>query len=355
VAEVLRGNLFARSFGIAFVVAMLCGNGAGVHAQTSRAGEPADGPIILAMGPGAPASEPREAPTLPRYFTINEVLAKLDSQKVNTATNRPSTQIARLEHSAAIPDPVPQPNPTATESAEPFGLTTFRAPEGQLWEKWRKLTADLRAEAKVLDRCRTNPAQCASPAALKFLRLLDETRNLSSRTKIDHINRAINAAVRYTTDLAQYGVPDLWSAPLATLSTGQGDCEDYAIAKYVALRDAGFSSDDLRLLLVHDRMAHQDHAVVGVRQNGRWLMLDNRHEVLLEQKDAWHFTPLFALDQEGVKLFAAPYGAPATSPALVATGPANTIKPATELDAPSAEELGLRTDTFDPPKLRGGL
>jgi hypothetical protein len=188
--------------------------------------------------------------------------------------------------------------------------------------------------------------------------LIDEGRRLSGRAKIERINRAINAAIRYTSDLDQYGVPDLWTAPLATLGSGQGDCEDYAIAKYAALRDAGFSSEDLRLLIVRDRVARQDHAVVGVRQDGRWLMLDNRHEVLLEHKDAWHFTPLFALDQHGVKLFAVPYDKPpAAAPALVASGPAPAIEPAAtaQRDAAGAYVPELRLDTFDPPTLRGGL
>ena len=39
--------------------------------------------------------------------------------------------------------------------------------------------------------------------------------------------------------MAQWGVPDRWSPPLETLATGRGDCEDYAIAKYVALTAAG--------------------------------------------------------------------------------------------------------------------
>ena len=47
-------------------------------------------------------------------------------------------------------------------------------------------------------------------------------------------------AIRYVSDYAQHGEADRWSAPLATFATGKGDCEDYAIAKYVALREAGF-------------------------------------------------------------------------------------------------------------------
>jgi predicted transglutaminase-like cysteine proteinase len=313
-------------------------------------------PNIVASMPDLPAGEERPSASMPRYFTINEVVAKLDGQKANKASNNRSTQIAALNPSVPINDTSARPTPAPPQGDEPFGLVTFRAPEGMLWIKWRKLNAEMESEAQVLSQCRADPKQCSNAAAQRYLSLIDEGRRLPERAKIERINRAVNAAIRYTSDFDQYGVPDLWTAPLATLSTGQGDCEDYAIAKYAALRDAGFSSDDLRLLIVRDRVARQDHAVVGVRQDGRWLMLDNRHEVLLENKDAWHFTPLFVLDQQGVKLFAVPYdNSPATAPELVVSGPANTTEPASnaERDAAGANVPELRLDTFDPPTLRG--
>jgi predicted transglutaminase-like cysteine proteinase len=292
-----------------------------------------------------------------RYFTINEVLAKLDGQKANKPAYDRPTQLAALDLSSPTDTGAP-PKEASEQSGEPFELVTFRAPEGLLWVKWRKLSAELESEAQVLAQCRADMKHCANPAAQKYLSLIEESRKLPGRAKIDRINRAINAAVAYATDLDQYGVPDLWTAPLATLSTGRGDCEDYAIAKYVALREAGISAGDLRILLVHDRIAREHHAVVGVRQNGRWLMLDNRHEVLIEQKDSWHFTPLFALDQQGVKLFAAPYGKPpATPPVVAGANPANPIEPAStgQPDTIGDNELGLRLDTFEPPPLRGSL
>ena len=57
---------------------------------------------------------------------------------------------------------------------------------------------------------------------------------------------------------------------------GAGDCEDYAILKFLALRHAGVASADLKLLIVHDRPTRSDHAVVAVRLDERWLVLDNR-------------------------------------------------------------------------------
>ena len=129
----------------------------------------------------------------------------------------------------------------------------------------------------------------------------------TGRARIELVNRTINSAIRYTSDYAQHGVADLWSSPLATLASGRGDCEDYAIAKYVVLREAGVPAADMRLLLVHDRAVRQDHAVLAVLDNGRWIVLDNRHPMLLETASLPQFTPLFALDHQGVSLFASPY------------------------------------------------
>jgi predicted transglutaminase-like cysteine proteinase len=356
-ANIFRSKFVARSTGIAIsLLAGLYGTSASVLAAPKLKTSQAEKPDVVAFMPSLPAAEERPSASMPRYFSINDVVAKLDGQKANKASSTQSTRIAALDMSAPTTDAGTSPTRTPPQSEEPFGLATFRAPEGALWVKWRKLNAEMEAEAQVLTQCRADPKHCSSAAAQKYLVLIDEGRHLPERAKIDRINHAINAAIRYTSDLDQFGVPDLWSAPLATLGTGQGDCEDYAIAKYAALRDAGFSSDDLRLIIVRDRVARQDHAVVGVRHDGRWLMLDNRHEVILEQKDTWYFTPMFALDRNGVKLFAAPYdNAPANAPELVASGPANAIELAStgQPDKAGNDALGLRLDTFDPPTLRG--
>jgi predicted transglutaminase-like cysteine proteinase len=86
--------------------------------------------------------------------------------------------------------------------------------------------------------------------------------------------------------LVQHGVPDLWSSPLVTFTSGQGDCEDYAIAKLVALRELGFADDDLRLLVVFERGAPALHAVAAVRFEGRWLVLDNRRLAMIDLAEA---------------------------------------------------------------------
>jgi hypothetical protein len=109
---------------------------------------------------------------------------------------------------------------------------------------------------------------------------------------------------------------------LATFATAKGDCEDYAIAKYVALREAGFPVDELRLVLVRDRAVRQDHAVLAARLDERWLILDNRRQEPVEDADASSFTPLFAINHTGVYLFAAPYAKAAPPAGEVEASPA---------------------------------
>jgi predicted transglutaminase-like cysteine proteinase len=105
-------------------------------------------------------------------------------------------------------------------------------------------------------------------------------------------------------DWAQYGYADFWASPLQTLSSGAGDCEDYAIVKYVALRHLGIAPNDLRLLIVRDSMRQAVHAVVTVHYEREWLILDNRTFAMLNAEQARHYYPLFVLDYRGARTFA---------------------------------------------------
>ena len=105
------------------------------------------------------------------------------------------------------------------------------------------------------------------------------------------------------TDLAQWGVPDHWSSPLETFTTGRGDCEDYAIAKYVALMQAGIAEKDVRLIILHDLAVGENHAVVAVRLNDEWFVLDNRRLTIVADIDVPRVVPLFLLALDSVKQF----------------------------------------------------
>jgi predicted transglutaminase-like cysteine proteinase len=188
---------------------------------------------------------------------------------------------------------------------EPFGMSTDLASAGPLWVKWRTFETDLTKNDEEIARCRAEPASC-SRAALSLIALIDEARTLEGRRQLGIVNRSLNLAIAYTSDMALHGVSDLWSSPLATLERGRGDCEDYAIAKLFVLRAAGVAAEDLRLLIAHNYSDGSAHAVLAARHEGRWLLLDNRRMALLEDAAARDLQPLFALDVAGVRQFVAP-------------------------------------------------
>jgi len=187
--------------------------------------------------------------------------------------------------------------------AEPFGLDTVPVASGEVLTKWNGVEADIQAENEILSRCRASAELCPA-AARNFLAIIAQGRAQTGRARIGIINRAINMAIRPMSDLAQWGVIDRWSSPLVTLTTGLGDCEDYAIAKYVALTQAGVAAEDVRLVIVRDLAAGEDHAVVAARLNGDWIILDNRWLTLVEDSEMRRTVPRFVLDQTGVKQFA---------------------------------------------------
>ena len=79
--------------------------------------------------------------------------------------------------------------------------------------------------------------------------------------------------------------------------------EDYAIVKYVALRQSEIIPDDLRLVIVRDIKDQTNHAVLAVRYEEKWLVLDNRTLVMVNADTAQYYYPLFVLDQRGVRTF----------------------------------------------------
>jgi predicted transglutaminase-like cysteine proteinase len=186
------------------------------------------------------------------------------------------------------------------ESAEPFGLFASRLSDGGLREKWMGVQRRLDDEMVQLAICDSDRDRCVSPAALQFLAIVDNARGREGRARLGEINRAINLAIRSMSDLAQYGSIDVWSSPLVTFANGAGDCEDYAIAKLVALRQAGISPDDLRIVIMRDTIRGEDHAVTAARLDGQWLTLDNRRMAMIEDAHVRNYRPLFVIDQAGV-------------------------------------------------------
>ena len=222
----------------------------------------------------------------------------------------------------------------------PFGMTEFEAPEGVSKDKWQKIKADILAELPKLSKCQTDLDSCTS-ASRKFEDIVKEAERHEGLAKIAFINALINALIDYQPDRNQWGVADQWTAPFVNkkgaFETGQGDCEDYALAKYVALRQAGIRSEDVRMVLVHDYAVRVDHAILAVRHDKRWLILDNRWDKLVEDKELTQFKPLAIVDAGGVTVLAKQFTL--SSKIKPAAGPGRPVAASTASSRPPPTQM----------------
>lgn len=185
---------------------------------------------------------------------------------------------------------------------EPFGLTTEAAKEGPWWLIWNRLQSQMLTEAPVIARCYGEPAACSSSAGEKFAAILKEGEGKRGVVRIAHINRAVNLSFRF-----KESTP--WTSPLETLSKDIGDCKHYALIKYAALNIAGWQLEDLQIVVVRIKSARAQHMVLAVREDGRWLILDNRTFEVADSSDLGGYEPLYAFDYRGMRQFVLP-GAP---------------------------------------------
>jgi predicted transglutaminase-like cysteine proteinase len=181
-----------------------------------------------------------------------------------------------------------------------FGMETEPV-LGPLTSKWRTVELEIDHEERVLADCRAQ-RPCPKPAR-DLLNLIAEGASRTGRARVGLINRAVDLAITPATDEAQWGVEDHWSTPFETLQTHRGDCEDYAIVKYVALRQAGLPTADVKIVILRNQFPNEYHAVAATRVNGEWLILDNRQLTLVRDTDVIRATPEFLLDEYGVHRF----------------------------------------------------
>jgi predicted transglutaminase-like cysteine proteinase len=186
-----------------------------------------------------------------------------------------------------------------------FGMETEPV-LGNLALKWRTVELEINRDAKVLADCR---AKKPCPAAAReLLNIIAEGASHTGRARVGLINRAVNLAITPASDEAEWGVEDHWSSPFETLQSHRGDCEDYAIVKYIALREAGLPSEDVKLLILRNLFPNEEHAVAAARVDGEWLILDNRWLTLVRDTDTIRTTPQFLLDESGVHRFVSSRG-----------------------------------------------
>ncbi len=177
-----------------------------------------------------------------------------------------------------------------------FGTQEVFSPDSSAFFKWhgmlQRYAAERRAAAAA---CSPGRSDACLPA--EWHSLLERLEGLDFRAQLDLVNAAINRHP-YVPSLVNWHESNRWETPFEFLRRG-GQCQDYAIAKYLLLREAGVPASRLRLVVLRDTRLGLDHAVTVAYLGGEALMLDNQLSAVVPVSSVHDYQPYYSINEQG--------------------------------------------------------
>lgn len=181
-----------------------------------------------------------------------------------------------------------------------FGSLGIRKDSINRFPKWTDMLARYAEEMSV------DPTICSKLVIKKcipvgWLNMVEQLKGYDRSTQMQFVNSFINRG-HYAQDSQNWGVSDYWATPRQFLANS-GDCEDFAIAKYLTLKRLGMNPSDMRIVVLQDQKRRVNHAVLAVFQENDILILDNLINRPVRASDIHHYKPMFALNEEAWWLY----------------------------------------------------
>jgi len=197
-------------------------------------------------------------------------------------------------------------SPALGQEKDPFGLTPVKDMERFpiVVREWETMPKKLAYDAMLMDLCRYEPGMCSRSAKIA-LNLVERVKGLNEFERLREVDYEINRHLGYITDLEQWGPTEpsqpgkaarseRWTSPLEVLTSGKGDCEDYANLKLFILWQAGIPLANMRLVVIEysDPDLSEVHSVLAAKPAmGRWFVLDIPLRYALDYKVLYGLQP----------------------------------------------------------------
>ncbi|MDR1064458.1 MAG: transglutaminase-like cysteine peptidase [Azoarcus sp.] len=170
---------------------------------------------------------------------------------------------------------------------------------------WAQARTDF---ARMEQLAETQYGKVAADTIRAWRNMIESSRTLPDRAKLERTNDFINRRVFYESDIVVWGQVDYWATPLELFGKQAGDCEDFAIAKYVTLRLLDIPVQKLRLVYARARLngagsqALQAHMVLSYYETptAEPLVLDNLIRQIHPAKRRPDLFPVFSFNHEGL-------------------------------------------------------
>ncbi len=166
-----------------------------------------------------------------------------------------------------------------------FGANEKRSKNLKAFTKWSSMFKRFEQELKNNNSSRTIKNLQSKLTAFK---------SPSIHAMAKQVNALMNKQ-KYIVDNKNWGKSDYWATPIEFMERG-GDCEDYAIAKYVALRALGVPESRLRIAIVQDQRKNIPHAILVVYSERGPMILDNQIKAMQSANSISHYKPIFSIN-----------------------------------------------------------
>lgn len=177
-----------------------------------------------------------------------------------------------------------------------FGSSEVYSPSTGRFKQWTDMLARADAESKDARHiCASRGETRCVPA--EWQNLIDRLGGLNLRQQIAIANRAINRHP-YVRTAVNWHRSMYWETAFEFLRRG-GQCQDYAIAKYLLLRAAGVPANLMRLVVLRDAAINLDHAVLAVYVDGEPLLLDNLRGDIVPANNVGEYHPYYSINENG--------------------------------------------------------
>jgi predicted transglutaminase-like cysteine proteinase len=180
-------------------------------------------------------------------------------------------------------------SPAAADAPALFNTIEYRTNDLDALPKWKATLKRIAQEQSYYAESRSKPVRA-------WQAMIRGQRGKSQVAQLKSVNSFINQW-RYRSDSYNYQTSDYWASP-AEFFSRSGDCEDYAIAKYVTLRQMGFQAEQLRLVVVKDLVRDLAHAVLAAYVDGNVFILDNVNGKVRPQAAVTEYAPYYSVNEE---------------------------------------------------------
>jgi predicted transglutaminase-like cysteine proteinase len=164
-----------------------------------------------------------------------------------------------------------------------------------MFPKWMDMLSRYKSQSLPYEKI-CGPAHYSTCKLLGWQKFLEAQRGRNILDQLAAVNAFINQ-YPYVEDIVNWGVEDIWNTPYEMMQKG-GDCEDYAISKYMSLRAIGVPEEKMRIEIVEDlNLGGVIHAILIVFAEGQVYVLDNQIKQVMLAVNIYHYKPIYSINE----------------------------------------------------------